>query len=280
MTGIDLNGLRIDNPLIVASGTFGHGDKHPELAAHAGAFVSKTVTLEPRRGNPPSRIVETPSGIVNYVGLQNPGIAAFATKLEGMSFPTTFIVSVNAVELESMVAMLDRLEGVSGIAGYELNLSCPNIKTRSVLPFVDIEVVAGLIRAARERTERWLCAKLPPYAGIQAGPVCEEAGANALCVSNTYPSVAYSPRGERIQGGLSGPAIKPMVLYNVHHTAKRVSIPVISSGGVCCGRDVEEMLQEGAKAVQIGSIQFIYPDAVERILGEWRGLKAGVKELG
>ena len=118
-----------------------------------------------------------------------------------------------------------------------------------------------------------MCAKLPPYSCVEAAVVCEEHGADAVTVCNTYPAIAFTPGGRRLQGGLAGPAVKPMSLYNVFYTSDRVRIPVIASGGVRSGRDVQEFLSVGAKAVQVGSIQYVYPDAIRRILHEWRSLE-------
>lgn len=270
---IDLGrSVTLKNPLVYASGTFGLGDKLPDIYQHAGAFVSKTVTPEPRAGNPPPRIVETPSGIVNYVGLQNPGIDGYVEMLRGLSFPTVFLSSVYAVNIDDVTMMLEKLESVPGIEGYELNLSCPNVKTRSVLPSVDPKMVEDIVATAREATDKWICAKLPPYSCIEVASIAEDQGADAVCVSNTYPSIAFNPAGTKIMGGLSGPCIKPMTLYNVHQVSQRVSIPVVASGGVCNGRDVKEFLSVGATAVQLGSINFIEPQAVLRILEEWRQL--------
>lgn len=264
--------LEITTPILVASGTYGVGDKWPEGYAEAGAFVAKTVTPEPRPGNAPPRIVETPSGIINRVGLQNPGIDGFIEKMRGKRFPAPFIASVHAVSAKEVAMMLERLFELDYIVGYELNLSCPNVAHSSVLPAVDFDLVTAILKQARSMTESWLCAKLPPYTCIEAAPACEAAGADALCVSNTYPAMAYNPRGERLQGGLSGPAVKPMTLYNVFQTAKRVAVPIIASGGICNGQDVAEMLDCGARAVQIGSINFVDPGAVSRITAEWRAL--------
>lgn len=268
MDPVDLGGLTLKNPLVMASGTFGLGDKLPEIYGRAGAFVCKTVTPKARAGNPPQRLVETPSGIVNFVGLQNPGIDELVDRLAALDFPTVFIASVHAVEVEDVAMMIGKLESVPAIAGYEVNLSCPNVAHKSVLPSLDLDQVAALVQAARQATSKWICAKLPPYSCIDAAPICEEAGAQALCISNTFPAIAYNPRGDRITGGLSGPAIKPMVLYNVFHCARKVTIPIIASGGVQRARDVKEYLDVGARAVQVGSVSFVFPDAVIRILEE------------
>lgn len=267
---VALGKLRLENPLMIASGTYGIGDKHPEHYGVAGAFVAKTVTLSPRHGNPPPRLVETASGIVNYVGLENPGVERYAEIVGSLKCPTIFIASVYAVTPAELLQLLERLEPLRIIAGYELNLSCPNVKHRSVLPSIDRSWVKSMVRAARRATRHWLSCKLPPYSSIDGAAVCEAEGADAMCVSNTYPAVAFTPRGERVHGGLAGPAIKPLMLYNVYHVAQRVRIPVIASGGVTCGRDVAECLAVGARAVQLGSINFIHPDAPRRILREWR----------
>lgn len=272
---IDLGrSLTIKNPLLMASGTFGVGDKLPEYWEHAGAFVAKTVTPEMRPGNPPPRLVETPSGIINYVGLQNPGIDGYVELVSQLTFPTHFISSVYAVNESDVRQMIEKIEKIDGISGYELNLSCPNVAHAGVLPDIDHGMVARIVKLARSLTDKWICAKLPPYSCIEAGPVCEGEGADALCVSNTFPAIAFNPHGKKIQGGLSGPAVKPMALYNVFQTAKKVAIPVIASGGARSGKCVKEFLDLGATAVQIGSINFVEPGAIIRILNEWKELQA------
>lgn len=271
---VELGRLSLRNPLMMASGTFGLGDRLPEIYRIAGAFVSKTVTPAPRAGNPPPRIVEVAAGLVNYVGLQNPGIDAFIAMIAELDIPTSLVVSVHATNVDDVELMLGKLEALEGVAGYELNLSCPNVKTQQLLPAIDDELVDTIVSRARAATERWLCAKLPPYSCIAAGPIAERAGADALCLCNTYPAMAFTPSGKRMSGGFAGPAIKPMTLYNVFHTAQRVDIPVIASGGIRTGKDVAEYLAVGAKAVQIGSASFVEPDAVRRILEEWEALSA------
>jgi len=261
---VDLNGLTLDNPLIMASGTFGLGDKHRDIYSHAGAFISKTTTYEPREGNPPVRIVETPSGIVNRVGLENPGFQEFYQFLQQIEFPTTFIVSVDARDPERLEQMIAHIDRDDRIAGFEINLSCPNIEQNQVMPSFDEAILRDLLRSARSTTDRWICAKVPPYSSIEMGPICEEYEMDALCVSNTYPSVAFGPEDEPIQGGLSGPAVKPMTQYNVVHTEKRVSIPVIASGGINTVDDVFEYFRLGAEAVQLGSVNFVRPNAVKQ----------------
>src|SRR3989338_6393230 len=270
---VRLGKLVLKNPLISASGTFGLGDKHQSLYRHAGAFICKTITARPRPGHPPPRLVETPSGTVNFVGLENPGVDRFLESVRGVRFPTAFIASVYAERPAEMTALLEKMESSRKISGYELNLSCPNVRQRRVMPSVDLRFVRDMVRAARRSSRKWMCAKLPPYSCVEAAVVCEEHGADAVTVCNTYPAIAFTPGGLRLQGGLAGPAVKPMSLYNVFYTSDRVRIPVIASGGVRSGRDVQEFLSLGAKAVQVGSIQYVYPDAIRRILHEWRSLE-------
>jgi dihydroorotate dehydrogenase (NAD+) catalytic subunit len=272
---IDLGrSLTVKNPLFMASGTFGLGDKLPDYYKVAGAFVAKTVTSELRAGNPPPRLVETPSGIINFVGLQNPGIDGYMKLISSLTFPTTFISSVHATSEDDVRLMIERIETIGDVAGYELNLSCPNVAHDSVLPSVDPKMVERIVKAARSMTDKWICAKLPPYTCIEVAPICEDHGADAVCVSNTFPAVAFNPQGKKIQGGLSGPAVKPMALYNVYQTAKKVKIPIIASGGARTGKCVQEFLDLGAKAVQIGSVNFVEPGAVSRILNEWEELQS------
>jgi dihydroorotate dehydrogenase (NAD+) catalytic subunit len=272
---IDLGrSLTVKNPIFMASGTFGLGDKLPDYYKVAGAFVAKTVTPQARPGNPPPRLVETPSGIINYVGLQNPGIDGYIDLISSIEFPTSFISSVHAVNCDDVIMMIKRIEEIDRVAGYELNLSCPNVAHNSVLPSVDPSLVENIVKTARALTDKWICAKLPPYTCIEVASICQDHGADAVCVSNTFPAIAFTPHGHQLQGGLSGPAVKPMALYNVYQTAKKVTIPIIASGGARTGKCVQEFLSVGAKAVQIGSVNFVEPGAVSRILKEWKELES------
>ena len=270
---LTLAGLRFRNPVLSASGTYGHGleMRHMSDPARLGGLVSKSVSLRPRAGNPAPRIRETEAGFLNSIGLENRGVEHYLEHVlpEVAGADTNVVTNIVGEDSAEEYAELARiLDEQPAVAALEVNLSCPNVAHKSVLPSLDHERVAALVSAARAATSKWICAKLPPYSCIDAAPICEEAGAQALCISNTFPAIAYTPGGDRITGGLSGPAIKPMVLYNVFHCARRVSIPIVASGGVQRARDVREFLDVGARAVQVGSVSFVFPDAVIRILDE------------
>ncbi|MEW5692883.1 MAG: HisA/HisF-related TIM barrel protein [Candidatus Hydrogenedentota bacterium] len=262
---INLGKLKLKNPLVIASGTFGLGDEYKEYYSLAGMFVSKTITLKPRKGNPAPRIIETASGIVNSVGLENPGVVKFLEIIAKTEFPTIFLVSLYAEDCKEMRTLINYLKNSKKISGYELNISCPNIKHKNILPFVNKNYIKKILKTLRENTDSFISVKLPPYLCLEYVSICEDYGADAVSITNTYPAMV-SINEKIIRGGLSGPCIKPLGLYNVYNVVLKTRLPVIASGGVTKAEDVIEYLRAGAKAVQIGSINFIYPDAVKRIL--------------
>lgn len=282
MSRVDLRArvgaIELPNPVLCASGTFGYGIERPEAAASLGGIVTKTVTIEPRAGNPPPRIVETPSGMLNSIGLQNVGVERFVSEKlpEIVRVGVPIIVSVGGRSDEDFDRVIARLDEAEGIAGYELNISCPNVKEGGI-EFCQVPAAAArVISAARKRTRRPLWAKLSPNVTSIGGlaKVCEEAGADALTAINTFVGMAIDIDHRRpvlpgVTGGLSGPAIRPLALARVREVVRNVRIPVIGVGGIVSGRDVLEFLLIGARAVQIGTSQFLRPDqgrvAVEEI---------------
>lgn len=266
---VEIGGLRLRNPVLCASGTFGYGTEHVEASARLGGIVTKTITLEPRAGNPPPRIVETPSGMLNSIGLQNVGVEKFVEeKLPPLrSLGTAIIVSVGGRTLDDFEAVIRRLEDASGIDAYELNISCPNVKEGGI-EFCQVpSAAARVIETARRLTRRSLWAKLSPNVtsiGLLAA-TCADAGADALTAINTYVGMAIDlehrrPRLPGVTGGLSGPAIRPMALARVREVLRSVSIPVVAAGGIVTGRDALEFLLLGARAVQVGTGHFLRPD--------------------
>jgi dihydroorotate dehydrogenase (NAD+) catalytic subunit len=272
---VDLGrGLRLRSPVIVASGTFGYGFDAPQVdRAVLGAIVTKGTTLRPREGNPPIRIAETPSGMLNAIGLQNPGVdhvaRVYAPQWATWDLPV--IVNVAGDSVEEYVAVARRLDGVAGVAGLELNISCPNVQ--SGLQFgVDPTLAAEVTRAVRAATELPLIVKLTPNVTdiVAIARAVEEAGADAVSAINTLVGMAIDVRRRRPvisrgTGGLSGPAIKPLALHAVWQVAAEVHIPVIGIGGIMTPDDALEFLLAGAAAIQLGTVNYVRPQAAAEI---------------
>lgn len=278
---VRLGSLTLGNPVLAAAGTFGYGVEFAERVrlSRLGALVTKTLTREPREGNPPPRMVETPSGMLNAVGLQNMGLAAFLSDTLPRLRPcgATVIVSLLADNLEEVAAMVQAVDRADGAAGIELNLSCPNLTregtTRPPLVAQDPEATARMVEAARRVTRKPLFAKLTPDVTDLApiAQAAERAGADALTISNTYTGMSLDPvlRASRLgvlTGGLSGPAIRPLAVYRAWYTAQHVRVPVIGLGGIVRAEDAVEFLLAGASAVAVGTATFADPRAPLRVL--------------
>lgn len=275
---VQVGSLRLRNPIIAASGTFGYGIEFAHLTDlnRLGGLVVKGLSRDPIAGAPAPRLVETPSGMLNAVGLQNVGVRAFiAEKLpELRKYDTAVLVNVFGYTLEDYVEVIRILEGAEGIAGYELNVSCPNVKCGGRQFGSDPALVSEVVGAARKAAvRRPLWVKLSPLVtdiGLIA-KAAEEAGGDALTVANTFPAMAVDPStGKSLlgnpTGGLSGPAIKPITLRLVWEAQKAVEIPVVGLGGVETVEDVLEYLSVGASAVQIGTASFGDPRIAERLI--------------
>src|SRR4030081_274725 len=272
---VDLGrGLRLRSPIMVASGTFGYGFAAPQVdRAALGAIVSKGTTLQAREGNAPIRIAETPSGMLNAIGLQHPGVdyvaRVYAPRWATWEVPV--IVNVAGDSVDEYVAVASRLSGVAGVAGLELNISCPNVE--SGLQFgVDPKMAAEVTRAVRAVTELPLIVKLTPNVTdiVAIAMAVEDAGADALSAINTFVGMAIDVRRRRPvisrgSGGLSGPAIKPLALHAVWQVAGEVHIPVIGVGGIMTTGDALEFLLAGAAAVQLGTVNYVRPQAAIEI---------------
>ena len=268
---VDLGrGLRLRSPVLVASGTFGYGFDAPQVDRIAlGAIVTKGTTLRPREGNAPNRIAETPSGMLNAIGLQNPGVDHVARVYAPVwaSWNVPVIVNVAGDAIDEYVAVAERLDSVPGIAGLELNISCPNVANG--LQFgVDPDQAAKLTSAVRAVTRLTLIVKLTPNVTdvVAIARAVEDAGADAVSAINTYVGMAIDVRRRRPvlsrgSGGLSGPAIKPLALHAVWQVAQAVRIPVIGIGGIMTPGDALEFLLAGAVAVQLGTVNYIRPEA-------------------
>jgi len=291
MTDVDLRvdlgrGLRLRTPVLMASGTFGYGFDAPQSDRSAiGAIVSKGTTLQPRTGNAPIRIAETPSGMLNAIGLQNPGvdhvIRDFAPQWARWNLPV--IVNLAGDQVDEYVAMARRLDGVAGVAGLELNISCPNVA--SGLQFgIDPREAARLTAAVRAVTTLPLMVKLTPNVTDIAAVAraVEAAGADSLSAVNTYVGMQIDIRGRRpvlrnVVGGLSGPAIRPLALRAVWEVAGAVQIPVVGAGGVVDAESALEFLLAGAHAVQLGTINYVQPNAPQAVCD---GIRAYAVERG
>jgi len=274
---VQIGALRLRNPILAASGTFGYGVEFAHLVDlnRLGGFVVKGLSREPIDGAPPPRLCETPSGMLNAVGLQNVGVHAFvAGKLPALrKYDTAVLANVFGYCLEDYVEVIRTLEDAEGLAGYELNISCPNVKKGGMQFGSDPTQVAEVVGAARRAAARRpLWVKLSPLVadiGLIAR-VAQDSGADALTVANTYPAMAIDLRSLKsrlgnLTGGLSGPAIKPITLRLVWEAKKAVSIPIVGLGGIETVEDVLEYLSVGASAVQIGTASFADPRVSEHL---------------
>jgi dihydroorotate dehydrogenase (NAD+) catalytic subunit len=274
---VNIGALRLRNPILAASGTFGYGIEFAHLVDlnKIGGFVTKGLSLEPLQGSPAPRLCETPSGMLNAVGLQNVGVRTFVTEKIPVlrNFDTLVIANVFGSSTEEYSEVIRILEDAPGLAAYELNISCPNVKQGGIQFGSDpgmVSQVVGLARKAASKRPLW--AKLSPLVtdiGLIAR-AAEEAGADGLTVANTYPAMSLDPGTGQSRlgcptGGLSGPAIRPITLRLVWEVAKKVGIPVIGLGGIEKVDDVLEYLAAGATAVQVGTANFVSPGAAERL---------------
>jgi len=265
---IELAGISLKNPVMVASGTFGYGEEYAQLVDlnRLGAIVAKTITLKPRLGNEPPRMVETASGVLNSIGLQNIGIDAFINeKLPFLKeYDVPLIVSIAGETTDEYVQLAKTLQGEK-ITGLELNLSCPNIKYDRKLMFAqNPQATHQVVSRVREATSLPLMVKLSPNVTDIASiaKMCEEAGADGVSLINTFTGMAIDvenrkPKIGQITGGLSGPAIKPIALRMVYEVHKAVKIPIIGIGGIMTAGDALEFIIAGAKAVAIGTGNFV-----------------------
>ncbi len=276
--GVRIGALRLRNPILTASGTFGYGLEFAHLVDLncLGGIVVKGLSREPIEGAPAPRLCETPSGMLNAVGLQNIGVRAFvAEKLPALrGFDTAIVANVFGYSIEDYCEVIRVLEDAEGLAAYELNISCPNVKKGGMQFGSDPALVTEVVGAARKAAARRpLWVKLSPQVtdiGLIA-KAAEQAGADALTVANTYPAMSVDYRTGKsrlgnLTGGLSGPAIKPITLRLVWEARKAVGIPVIGLGGIETEEDVLEYLAVGAVAVQVGTASFADPKASSRIV--------------
>lgn len=289
---VDLGFLKLKNPILAASGTFGYGlEFEPFLDLNRlGGFVVKGLYYGPREGNPPPRLVETPSGLINAIGLQGIGAEAFAAKVlpKLRALDTAVIVNVCGASEEEYIRVVEFLNAREGIAAYELNISCPNVNKDGACPAYSPESTRTVVGKVKRASRRPVIVKLSPNVTdiVEIALAAQEAGADALALVNTFLAMAIDietrrPKLGNVLGGLSGPAIKPIALRMVFQVASRVKVPVIGMGGIWSGADVLEFMIAGARAVQVGTANLVNPDACLRILGEVEDFcrKKGIERL-
>ena len=284
---VEVAGIRMATPVMGASGTFGFGMEYEDFLdlADVGAVVSKGITPKPRAGNGGVRIAETPAGMLNSIGLENPGIEAFCRDIlpEAAKLPTAFIVNISAGTAEEYGEMAQMLD-VEGVDGIEVNISCPNVKEGGIVFGTDPVQAARVTQEVKKHTKKPVIVKLSPNVTdiTQMARAVEEAGADAVSLINTLTGMAIDvekrqPLLGNITGGLSGPAVKPIALRMVYQAAQSVSIPVIGMGGIQTGEDVAAFLLAGASAVEIGAENFANPRAVVKAA---EGLDAYLERQG
>jgi dihydroorotate dehydrogenase (NAD+) catalytic subunit len=285
---VQLGPLRLKNPVMVASGTFGYGEEYADFLdlRQLGAVVVKGISLRPRAGNPPPRLVETPSGLINAIGLENVGVAAFLDLklpyLREQQVPV--IVNILGNTVEEYAELASRLDGVDGIAAVEINISCPNVKKGGVLFGTNPGAAAAAVQAVRRATALPLITKLTPNVTDirEIARAAVDAGTDAISCINTVAAMAVDvfsrrPKLANIIGGLSGPAIKPIALRCTYEVLQAVTCPVIGIGGIMNATDALEFLLLGAKAVQVGTANFVNPQVTLEIV---RGIERFLRVEG
>lgn len=276
---VNLAGIALRNPVMTASGTFGYGEEFAEYVdlETIGAFVTKGLSLKARAGNPTPRIVETPGGMLNAIGLQNVGIDAFIQKKVPFlrSVNTPAIANFFGNTVDEYAELAGRLDQIPEVAGLEVNISCPNVKQGGIVFGTDPDCAASVVKACRAATTKPLIVKLSPNVTdvVAMARACEEAGADCLSLINTLTGMAIDLNRRRpvlanVTGGFSGPAIKPIALRMVWQVAKAVKVPIIGIGGIMNATDALEFMLAGATAVQVGTASFINPGAAQQIAAD------------
>jgi len=278
---VRIGSLELRNPILTASGTFGYGDEYAHVVdlSTIGGVVTKTVTVKPRAGNAPSRVAETPAGMLNSIGLENVGLERFRDeKLPRLrKLQATVIASIGGETPEELETLLRALGAEDGVGAFEVNFSCPNVAAGGARYWADPARLERTLTMLKPLTSKPLIAKLSPDVTDirETARACERGGADALTAVNTFVGMAIDldPMRSKLgkaTGGLSGPAIKPLALARCWEAAHAVRIPVLGSGGIASGRDALEFIAAGATAVQVGTATFVEPEASTRVLGEMR----------
>ncbi len=274
---VNIGGLKLKNPVLLASGTVGYGNEIAEFTDlnKLGGIVTKSLSLKPRKGNPPQRIVETPSGMLNAIGLANVGVETFIK--EKIPFlkklDTTLICNIAASSVEEYVECVHILNDEETIKAFEINVSCPNVKEGGLEFGNDLNAVGRITEKVRNVTKKPIIIKLSPNVSriSDFARVVKENGGNAVSAINTLVGTSFDiytrkPRIKNVTGGLSGPAIKPVALAKVLEIKRNIDIPIIGIGGIMNWKDAVEMMIVGASAFQIGTVNFINPNAGVEIL--------------
>jgi dihydroorotate dehydrogenase (NAD+) catalytic subunit len=273
---VEIAGIKMRNPVMTASGTFGYGQEFADYMdlESIGAMITKGLSLRPKAGNNTPRIVETPGGMLNAIGLQNVGIDAFiSTKLPFLrKVNTPVIVNLYGNSLEEYGELAARIDGIKEIAGIEVNISCPNVKQGGIVFGTDPAAAAEVVALVRRSTKKPLIVKLSPNVTdvVTMAKACVDAGAESISLINTLTGMAIDLNSRKpvlanITGGLSGPAIKPVALRMVWQVARAVKVPIIGIGGIMSATDALEFILAGATAVQVGTASFLTPAASQNI---------------
>lgn len=276
-TAVNLAGIAMKNPVMPASGTFGYGREFADILDLnlLGAMVVKGISLAPVAGNPTPRLTETPAGLLNAIGLQNPGCDAFIQDYLPFlrQFQTPLIVNIWGRTTEEYVDVAQRLNGVPGVHGLELNISCPNIKSGGIGFGTRPDLTRQVITAVRSTVQLPLIVKLPPHLFEMAAyaRLAEECGANALSITNSLPAMTIDVETRRptlanVTGGLTGPAIYPVALKLVWEAAQAVSLPIIGMGGITSAREALAFIMAGATAVAVGTSNFTHPETMPKVI--------------
>lgn len=276
---VELGNLKLNNPVLTASGTFGYGKEYADFVDlnRLGGFIVKGTTLEPREGNDYPRMAETPSGMLNAVGLQNKGIDYFIDNIypEIRHYKSEIIVNVSGKCVEDYVAVCRKLEPLTEIHAVEINISCPNVKQGGMAYGTTCEGAAEVTKAVREAWPRHMMVKLSPNVTsiTDIAKAVEAEGADSVSLINTLLGMAVDVERRRpylstVTGGLSGAAVRPIAVRMVWQVAKAVSIPVVGLGGIMNGRDALEFIMAGARAIEVGTANFIDPSVTMKIIDE------------
>ncbi len=289
---VNIAGIKLKNPVLTASGTFGYGEEYAEFVDlnKLGGVIVKGISINPIKGNPPPRIWETPSGMLNAIGLENPGVDVFLNeKLPYLrQFDTAVIVNIFGYSCEEYVQVAEKLDGVPGVAGLEVNISCPNVKAGGIVFGTNQKAAFELLAAVRKATKLPIIAKLSPNVTdiTEFAKTARDAGCDGLSLINTLIGMAIDvrcmrPRLANCTGGLSGPAIKPVAVRMVWQVAKSVHLPILGMGGIATGEDALEFMLAGASAVAVGTANFVNPRATLDVLSGMESLmiEQGIRDI-